>query len=119
VDILPDPAVTQKKEEESAAAQEMKAENSTLITPSEGDHPAPNSSEAAVTSSNIPDTQPESSARAVASPQQAILTPQQVAPTQTRAAQLRSRSPRPPLILDGAIAVCLTMLVAILWKRIF
>ncbi|KAF8590515.1 UBC-like protein [Ramaria rubella] len=31
---------------------------------------------------------------------------------------VQSRS-RPPLVLDGAIAICLTMLVAILWKRIF
>ncbi|KAF8487638.1 ubiquitin-conjugating enzyme/RWD-like protein [Gautieria morchelliformis] len=32
---------------------------------------------------------------------------------------VQSRSARPPLVLDGAIAVCLTMLVAILWKKIF
>jgi len=29
------------------------------------------------------------------------------------------RPSRPPLLLDGAIAVCFTMLVAILWKRLF
>jgi len=39
--------------------------------------------------------------------------------SQRRQTQVHSQSLRPPLVLDGAIAICLTMLLAILCKRLF
>lgn len=42
-----------------------------------------------------------------------------LSPSQRRQTQVHSRSLRPPLVLDGAIAICLTMLLAILCKRLF
>jgi len=45
--------------------------------------------------------------------------PQLTSPIVHQPSSRRPIASRPPLMLDGAIAVCLTMLVAILWKKIF
>jgi len=116
IDTLPDPPEIDTKAQSTSTSDEQSAEQATITGSEEPSTetnvpllPAP-----PITIPEVPVTVDNSSGDAR---QETISAPQPI--LEPRRAQVQSRRSRPPLLLDGAIAVCLTMLVALLWKRIF
>lgn len=106
IELLPDSASSEKSSEEDSAP-EVQISTSTEST-EKGTAPTSLVIEG---EPQIPESTP------VRSNDDSRSTPPQQPLTNERQ-EIRSRSARPPLLLDGAIAVCLMLLVAILCKRL-
>ncbi|KAF8520198.1 UBC-like protein [Hysterangium stoloniferum] len=86
---------------EPEGLHERESSSTSVVPPP--DPPAPAIDPAVTTSTTVPSSQPLQHIPIQPLRQSLVQSP---------------RSSRPPLLLDGAIAVCFTMLVAILWKRL-
>jgi ubiquitin-conjugating enzyme E2 J1 len=121
LELLPDAAPCVQTIGSSDHAQDVSNEgrSSHAVSVDNSNKTAGSNGSSTTPPSLVPHTTADAEPQAISSPN---IDPSPQPSTIQRQHELRrvhSRSARPPLVLDGAIAVCLTMLVAILWKKIF
>ncbi|KIJ44156.1 hypothetical protein M422DRAFT_252653 [Sphaerobolus stellatus SS14] len=116
IDTLPDPPEIDTKTQSTSTSDEQSAEQAAVAGSEEPstETSVPFLPVPPIAVPEVPVTVDSSSGDAR---QETVSAPQPI--LEPGRAQVQSRRSRPPLLLDGAIAVCLTMLVALLWKRIF